>query len=102
MKSQTVVMRQVEGADPVSEEMVLPAPAPANEGKTTAAWTLTAAGCVGALLVAFGMTLPHAVLLWIGIIVIVGGIVASAVMRGLGYGQPRGSAASDTETSDTD
>ncbi|MFV0427562.1 MAG: HGxxPAAW family protein [Beutenbergiaceae bacterium] len=88
MDQQTVVVRQIEGEDR-SEELRLPAPAPANEGKTTAAWTLTLFGCVGATVVALGMVLASAGMIWTGAVILALGAVVSVALRGLGYGQPR-------------
>lgn len=85
-----MILRQIEGAEPVEEPVVLPDAAPhANEGKTVAGWTLMYVVGLGATLVALGMVLSLAVLLWVGVGVIVLGLVASAILRALGHGQPR-------------
>lgn len=90
MEQQTVILRQVEGAEPVEEPVVLPDAAPnANEGKTVAGWTLMFVVGLGATLVALGMVLSVVALLWAGLGVIVLGLVASAILRAMGHGQPR-------------
>lgn len=90
MEQQTVILRQVEGAEPVEETVVLPDAAPnANEGKTVAGWTLMFVVGLGATLVALGMVLSVVALLWAGLGVIVLGLVASAILRAMGHGQPR-------------
>lgn len=90
MEQQTVILRQVEGAEPVEEPVLLPDSAPnANEGKTLAGWTLMYVVGLGAALVALGMVLSTMPLLWAGVAVIVVGFVASAILRALGHGQPR-------------
>jgi len=90
VEQQTVILRQVKGAQPVEEPVVLPDAAPhANEGKTLAGWTLMYVVGLGATLVALGMVLSVPVLLWAGVGVIVIGLIASAVLRALGHGQPR-------------
>lgn len=85
-----MVVRQVEGAEPVEEPLGLPDQAPnSNEGKTLAGWTLMYVVGLGALLVALGMVLATSPLLWAGVAVIVLGLIASATLRALGHGQPR-------------
>ena len=85
-----MILRQIEGAEPVEEAVVLPDAAPnANEGKTVAGWTLLYVVGLGATLVALGVVLSMMPLLWAGAGVIVLGLVASAVLRALGHGQPR-------------
>ncbi|MFV0253662.1 MAG: HGxxPAAW family protein [Beutenbergiaceae bacterium] len=96
MDQRTVVVSQIEGAEPVREELVLPAAAPANEGKTSAAWILTLFGCIGSLVVAIGMVMASTPAIWAGVVVLGVGALASAIMRGLGYGQPRSGASANS------
>lgn len=84
------MVRQVKGAEPVEEPVVLPDAAPhSNEGKTLAGWTLMYVVGLGALIVAVGMVIERMPVLIAGVGVIVLGLVASAILRALGHGQPR-------------
>lgn len=90
MEQQTVVVRQVKGAEPVEEPVVLPDAAPhSNEGKTLAGWTLMYVVGLGAAIVAVGMVIAMMTVIVVGVAVIVLGLVAGAVLRALGHGQPR-------------
>ena len=65
------------------------AAAPANEGKTVAAWTTVAIIVVGAIVAALGVAFGQAWLDWTGAAIILIGLVVGAVMRRAGFGQPR-------------
>jgi uncharacterized membrane protein YfcA len=65
------------------------AAAPANEGKTVAAWTTVAIVVVGAIVAALGVAFGQAWLDWTGAAIILAGLVVGAVMRRAGFGQPR-------------
>lgn len=85
-----MIKRQIEGAEPVEETVILPDAAPhSNEGKTVAGWTLTYVTGLGALVVAVGMVLASMTTIWIGVAVAVLGLVLGAVLRAMGHGQPR-------------
>lgn len=86
---QTVIVRQVDG-ETIEEPVGLPVMAAhRNEGKTIAAWTLMWVVGLGALLVAIGMPMESTPLMVAGVVVTVLGLVASAVLRAMGHGQPR-------------
>jgi fatty acid desaturase len=77
-------------AAPASRVAGLPiAAAPANEGKTVAAWTTVAIIVVGAIVAALGVALGQAWLDWTGAAIILAGLVVGAFMRRAGFGQPR-------------
>lgn len=65
------------------------AAAPANEGRTVAAWATVGIIVVGAIVVALGIASGQTWLDWTGAAVILAGLVVGAVMRRAGYGQPR-------------
>jgi hypothetical protein len=77
----------VRGAASRAAEVPLAA-APANEGKTVAAWTTVALVVLGAIVAAVGVASGLAWLDWTGAAVILLGLVVGAVMRKAGYGQP--------------
>jgi hypothetical protein len=88
VEQKTVIVRQVNG-ETVEEQVGLPPmPAHKNEGKTPAGWTLMYVVGLGALLIAIGMPMDSAPLMITGGVVIVVGVVASAIMRAMGLGQP--------------
>ena len=76
-------------AAPRAAEVPL-APAPANEGKTVAAWTTVAIIVIGAIVAALGVATGLAWLDWTGASVILAGLIVGALMRRAGLGQPRG------------
>lgn len=89
MVRQTVIKRHVDG-EVIEEPVGLPEMAAHhNEGKTIAGWTLLWVVGFGALLVAIGMPTEMSGLMIAGIAVIVLGLVASAILRAMGHGQPR-------------
>ena len=74
---------------PEPQTYTLPPSAPfANHGRTKAAWVLMWAVCLGVLLAGLGMMLNHSVVMIVGIVLALGGVVVSLVMRGMGLGQP--------------
>lgn len=86
---QTVIVRQVNG-ETIEEPVGLPAMAAhTNEGKTIAGWTLMWVVGLGALIVAVGMPMGSTPLMIAGVAVAVLGLVASAILRAMGHGQPR-------------
>lgn len=68
----------------------LPASPPANEGRTVAAWTMVAIVLFGAVLVGVGIPTGLTWLAWVGVGVVVAGLVVGGVLRALGYGQATG------------
>ena len=66
----------------------LPEPANHNEGMTLAAWVTTGMIVLGVLIAAIGLMIPQFALLWVGGAVVVAGLIAGAVLRALGHGQP--------------
>lgn len=90
-----MIMRQVNG-ETIEEQVGLPPmPAHRNEGKTPAGWTLLYVVGLGALIFAVGMPMASAPVMIGGAVVVVVGLVASAIMRAMGLGQPRGSREAD-------
>lgn len=84
-----MIVRQVNGEN-VEEPVALPpTPAHKNEGKTVAGWTLMYVVGLGATLIAIGMPTSTPALMVAGVVVVAVGLVASAVLRALGHGQPR-------------
>lgn len=68
---------------------VPPSAAPANEGRTVAAWTMVAIVLVGAVVTAVGIATGLPWLAWVGAGVIVVGLIVGGVLRSVGYGQPK-------------
>ena len=66
----------------------LPAAAAHNEGKTVAAWVTNGGIALGVLISGIGLMIPNAALSWAGLGVAVAALVAGAVLRALGHGQP--------------
>lgn len=64
-----------------------PAAPPTNHGQTSAAWTTTLIVLVGATIAAVGMIVALAWLFWVGLGVVVLGVVTGKVMQVLGHGQ---------------
>nr|NLD41456.1 hypothetical protein [Actinomycetales bacterium] len=62
--------------------------APVNHGRTTASWTLVWLLVAGVLVAGIGFAVDRAPVLIAGLVIAVGGLVAGAVMRRLGMGQP--------------
>lgn len=60
-----------------------------NEGKTVAGWVMFWVVCVGALVTALGLVLWEQWVLIAGLVILVGGLVVSAVLSAMGKGQPR-------------
>ncbi len=86
---QTVIVRQVNGANVEEPVGLPPMAAHANEGKTIAGWTLMWLVGIGALIVAIGMPMGSTPLMIAGIAVAIIGLAASAILRAMGHGQPR-------------
>jgi hypothetical protein len=66
----------------------LPAVAPNNHGRTSAAWATNGLIVLGALIAAIGVMIPMLALLWVGAGVVVAALAVGAVLRALGHGQP--------------
>lgn len=75
---------------PVIDNFELPQELPPhNEGHTVAAWVAMAGIMLGFGIGALGLALTTTWLIVVGVAVIVIALVAGAVLRRLGYGQPR-------------
>lgn len=76
---------------------------PPNHGRTTAAWVTVTAVLFGALVSTVGVVATAWVLFWIGVALMVTGLVVGLALKGLGLGQPqpsgprRGGPASDSD-----
>lgn len=78
----------VERSTSTSETASLPASAPwRNHGQTIAAWTSVTVILVGGVLASFGVMAPLPWLFWLGMAVVVLGVVAGKVLQMAGYGQ---------------
>jgi len=66
----------------------LPAPAAHNEGKTIAAWVTNGGIVLGVTISGIGLMIPNAALSWAGLGVAAAALIAGAVLRALGHGQP--------------
>ncbi|HLS49351.1 MAG TPA: HGxxPAAW family protein [Actinomycetaceae bacterium] len=78
--------------DPTSYELP-PAVPFANEGKTVAGWTLTWGVALGVLVFGIGMVMWEAWVLITGGAIVLVALIASQVLRAMGFGQrsrPRG------------
>ena len=64
-----------------------PTTAPTNHGRTLAAWTTTWTVVLGGVVAGVGVALTIAWLLWVGVAVMVGGLVLGKVLQLLGHGQ---------------
>ena len=91
-----------EPLDRTAESAHLPAAAPpTNHGRTLAAWVTVSVVVLGGLVSAAAVVVARPWLFWVGIGLIVIGVVLGQVLRMLGFGQPvpsgppRGGAASD-------
>ncbi|RYV52767.1 hypothetical protein EUA98_01720 [Pengzhenrongella frigida] len=72
----------------MSETASLPATAPwRNHGRTIAAWTAVTVVLVGGILASFGVLAALPWLFWVGMAVVVVGVVAGKVLQMAGYGQ---------------
>jgi hypothetical protein len=67
-----------------------PAAAPTNHGHTRASWTLVAGVLLGALVIGVGLAVGEPAVWLTGIVITVGSLLASWVMRLRGFGQPMG------------
>ncbi|WP_425953826.1 HGxxPAAW family protein [Xylanimonas sp. McL0601] len=75
-----------------ADNVYLPDAAPFhNEGKTVAAWVAMTGVTLGAIIAAIGFLAPTMWVIVVGAVVVVGSLVAGAVLRSLGHGQPRSS-----------
>lgn len=59
-----------------------------NSGMTTAAWVTNVGIMIGALVAAIAFAFPHWPVVWVGVGIIVLSLIAGAVLRALGHGQP--------------
>lgn len=74
---------------PRSEQARLPiGPPPTNHGNTPAAWVTVVVVLVGALVSSLAMIASLVWLVWVGLGVIVVGLLAGRIMRMAGFGQP--------------
>lgn len=74
---------------PARQTYSLPsAAAAANHGRTPAAWALVLGACAGVLVVGLGLMLALDWLSWTGVALVALAVVVSAVLRGMGLGQP--------------
>ncbi|WP_448071916.1 HGxxPAAW family protein [Georgenia yuyongxinii] len=74
---------------PEPESYTLPPAAPfTNHGRTKAAWVLMWGVCLGFLVTGLGLVLSETTLTIIGVVLAVGSVVVSLIMRGMGLGQP--------------
>lgn len=60
----------------------------ANSGMTTAAWVTNVGIVVAVLVGAIGMAFPVWPVVWVGVGLVVVSLIAGAVLRALGHGQP--------------
>lgn len=67
-----------------------PSAAPTNHGHTAASWALTLIVLAGVVITAVGIVLAQSAIWIAGLVTIAVGLVAGAVLRGLGHGQPVG------------
>lgn len=68
--------------------LVPPTP-PHNEGKTPAAWTLSVLVVLGVLGISLGMITGQILFVWVGIAVIIVGLITGFAMRSMGLGQKK-------------
>lgn len=68
--------------------LVPPTP-PHNEGKTPAAWTLSVLVVLGVLSISLGMITGQILFVWVGIAVIIVGLITGFAMRSMGLGQKK-------------
>ncbi|WP_130412603.1 HGxxPAAW family protein [Xylanimonas ulmi] len=72
-----------------AENLYLPDAAPFhNEGKTVAAWVAMIGVTLGAIIASAGFLAPTTWVIVAGAVVIVASLVAGAVLRAMGHGQP--------------
>lgn len=69
------------------EPQDLPDVAPYNHGRTRAAWITNGSIIVGMLFACIGFAIFFYPLMWVGIAIVVIGLIAGGVMRALGHGQ---------------
>ncbi|QAY62497.1 hypothetical protein ET495_03665 [Xylanimonas allomyrinae] len=75
--------------NPNAENPYLPSAAPFhNEGKTVAAWVAMIGVTLGAIIAAVGFLSPTLWIIVAGAVVVVASLIAGAVLRGMGLGQP--------------
>jgi len=78
----------VERPAPASEVSNLPPSAPwSNHGRTLAAWTTVSIVVVGSAVAAIGILASLAWLFWVGMAVMVAGVLVGKVLQMVGYGQ---------------
>ncbi|GAA4422303.1 hypothetical protein GCM10023169_16490 [Georgenia halophila] len=74
---------------PQPQTYTLPPAAPNhNHGRTKAAWVLAIGASIGVLVVGLGLIFSSMPVTVAGVVVTVVALVVSAVMRGMGLGQP--------------
>jgi hypothetical protein len=61
---------------------------PRNHGHTTAAWVLVVVVLIGAVVSAAAVMAGQPVLFWIGLGIVLVGVILGKVLRMLGFGQP--------------
>lgn len=66
-----------------------PAAPPTNHGHTVAAWFTMIGIMVGAVVAGLAMVASLVWLFWVGMGIVLVGIVGGVVLRNMGYGQPR-------------
>lgn len=59
-----------------------------NAGMTTAGWVTNVGIVVAVLIGAIGMSFPNWPVVWVGVGLVVVSLIAGAVLRALGHGQP--------------
>lgn len=70
------------------KQVVLDSPLPyPNHGNTVAAWALVIITCVGAVIAAVGFDTFHWPIVITGAAIMVLGVVAGLVLKGMGFGQ---------------
>ncbi len=65
-----------------------PSAPPTNHGNTTAAWVTVLLVVLGGLVAAVAMVIPSVPVVWVGVGIVVAGLVAGRVLKMLGLGQP--------------
>ncbi|BDZ43531.1 hypothetical protein GCM10025865_28300 [Paraoerskovia sediminicola] len=64
-----------------------PVSPPTNHGHTTAAWFTMVGIMVGAFVAAIAFVIPVVWLFWVGMGIVVVGLVGGLLLRNMGYGQ---------------
>jgi hypothetical protein len=61
---------------------------PRNHGHTTAAWVLVVVVLIGAVVSAVAVMVAQPVLFWVGLGIVLVGVILGRVLKMLGFGQP--------------